>query len=54
MNSEFGMRANRRTFLRHAGVGLGSIAAVRIGSGYIGNPCEDVSRHVIGIATSCA
>lgn len=27
MNSEFGMRANRRTFLRDAGVGLGAIAA---------------------------
>ena len=27
MTSEFGMSSNRRTFLRHTGIGLGSIAA---------------------------
>ena len=43
MNSEFGMRANRRTFLRDAGVGLGSIAACTLAPELLATPSTSIS-----------
>lgn len=49
MNAEFGMRANRRAFLRNAGVGLGSIAACTLAPELLTAANSDVAGMLPGL-----
>ncbi|WDI40529.1 DUF1501 domain-containing protein [Bremerella sp. P1] len=49
MTAEFGMRANRRAFLRNTGVGLGSIAACTLAPEFLSASSSDVSGKLPGL-----
>lgn len=49
MTAEFGMRANRRAFLRNTGVGLGSIAACTLAPEFLSASSSDQSGMLPGL-----